>query len=146
MMEGVMDKVEEGKRAGVVYEIKCGTCNKCYIGETGRSVETRLKEHFALARNGHPELSAAAEHVLEGHEVEWKATIVEVANMTRGRRMKEALVIQRMDKNGKVTLNRDKGAELSNMWLDLVWQFCPNVKVCCQLFQVFCSSDCIATP
>ena len=40
IMEGVKDKVEEGKKAGVVYEIKCGTCDKCYIGETRRSVET----------------------------------------------------------------------------------------------------------
>ena len=76
-------------------------------------METRVKEHFALARNGHPELSAVDEHVLEGHEVERKATIVEVADMTRVRRIKEAFVIQRMDKNGKVTMN-------SNMWLDLV--------------------------
>ena len=60
-----------------------------------------------------------AEHVLEGHEVERKATIVEVADMTRVRRIK-ALVIKRMDKNGKVTLNRDKGVELSNTWLDVV--------------------------
>ena len=57
--------------------------------------------------------------------------------MTRVRRIKEALVIQRMDKNEKVTLNRDKGVELSNMWLDLVYNFCPNVKVCGQLLQVF---------
>ena len=61
-MEGVKDKEDDGKKAGVVYEIKCGTCDKCYIGETGRSVETRVKEHCAHARNGHPELSASAEH------------------------------------------------------------------------------------
>ena len=47
MMEGFKAKVEEGKRAAVVYEIKCGTRSKCYIGETGRSVETHVKEHFA---------------------------------------------------------------------------------------------------
>ena len=58
-----------------------------------------------------------AEHVIEAHGVERKPTIVEVADMTRVRRIEEALVIQRMDKNGKVTLNRDKGVELSNMWL-----------------------------
>ena len=90
-----------------MYEIKCGMC-KCYIGETGRSVETRVKEHFALARNGHPELSAGAEFVLQGHEVERKAIIVEVADMTRVRRIKEALAIQRKNKNGKITVNRDK--------------------------------------
>ena len=37
------------------------------------------------------------------------------------RRIKEALIIHSKDKNGKMTLNRDKGVELSSMWLDLVW-------------------------
>ena len=36
MMEGVKDKLDEGKRSGVVYEIVCGSCNKSYIGETGK--------------------------------------------------------------------------------------------------------------
>ena len=42
-MEGIKDKEEEGKKAGVVYEIKCNTCNKSYIGETGRNAEIRAK-------------------------------------------------------------------------------------------------------
>ena len=63
-MEEVKDKEDDGKKAGVVYEIKCSTCDKGYIGETGRKIETRVKEHRAHARNGHPELSAVAEHAL----------------------------------------------------------------------------------
>ena len=120
IMEGVEDKVEEGKKAGTVCEIKCGTCDKCYIGETRRSVETRVKELFAQARHGHLELSAVAEHAMDGHQIEWKAKIVEVADKMRVRRIKEVLAIQRKDKNGKITLNKYKGVELSNMWLDLV--------------------------
>ena len=112
--------MEEGKKAGVVYEIKCGTCDKCYIEETGRSVEMRVKEHFAQARIGHPELSAVAEHAIDGHQIEWKAKIVEVVDKTRVGRIIEALAIHRKGKNGKITLNRDKGVDLSNMWLDLV--------------------------
>ena len=33
--------------------------------------------------------------------------------------VKEALFIHERDKKGKVTMNRDKGVELSAMWLDL---------------------------
>ena len=35
IMNGVKDKEEERKKADVVYEIICDTCNKSYIGETG---------------------------------------------------------------------------------------------------------------
>ena len=76
-------------------------------------------EDFAQARNRHPELSAVAKHATEGHQVGRKTKILEVTDKTRMRRIKEALVNQRKDKNGKITLNRDKGVELSNMWLDL---------------------------
>ena len=47
IMEGIKDKEEEGKKVGVVYEITCNTCNKSYIGETGRNAEIRAKEHRA---------------------------------------------------------------------------------------------------
>ena len=111
--------MEEGKKAGVVYEIQCGTCDKCNIGETRKSMETRVKEHFVQARNGHPELSVGADYAIQGYQVKyqvkWKAKIVEVVDKTRVGRIIEALAIHRKDKNGKITLNRDKGVELSNM-------------------------------
>ena len=61
-----------------------------------------------------------AEHVLEGHELAKKAKIVEMADSTEVGSIKEALIIHSKDKNGEMTLNRDKGVELSSMWLDLV--------------------------
>jgi len=47
------DTVPACKRRGVVYEIPCGSCEHRYIGETKRSLSTRLKEHHrdTLARN-----------------------------------------------------------------------------------------------
>ena len=45
------------------------------------SICTRLKEHLASMRNGHPELSAAAKHVLDtGHRLKRKEPIVAVRN------------------------------------------------------------------
>ena len=32
------------KKSGVVYEVPCN-CGKVYIGETERTLETRMKEH-----------------------------------------------------------------------------------------------------
>jgi len=39
------DVVPAYKRRGVIYEIPCGNCERRYIGETKRSLSTRLKEH-----------------------------------------------------------------------------------------------------
>ncbi len=33
------------KKKGVVYSIPCMDCNSVYVGETGRNLEKRLKEH-----------------------------------------------------------------------------------------------------
>ena len=32
-------------RKGADYEVPCGGCEKIYIGETGRNLQERLKEH-----------------------------------------------------------------------------------------------------
>jgi len=39
------DAAPASKRRGVVDEIPCGNCEHRYIGETKRSLSTRLKEH-----------------------------------------------------------------------------------------------------
>ncbi|XP_071573785.1 uncharacterized protein [Temnothorax nylanderi] len=41
------DKLENSKCTGVVYKLDCSDCNACYIGQTKRHLETRIKEHCA---------------------------------------------------------------------------------------------------
>ena len=61
------DVPEPTKQDGVVYKIPC-ECGKVYIGETGRAMHERIKEHdrdirFVLKQN-----SAVSEHANEtGH-------------------------------------------------------------------------------
>ena len=44
--------LEKPESDSVVYKIPCsGPCRKAYIGETGRGLETRLKEHKRDVRN-----------------------------------------------------------------------------------------------
>ena len=42
------DITSKFNRSGVVYEVKCQTCNNTYVGETGRTLGKRLDEHKRL--------------------------------------------------------------------------------------------------
>ena len=40
------DRILESEKSGLVYEIPCRDCDAIYVGETGRSLKTRKREHF----------------------------------------------------------------------------------------------------
>lgn len=52
----------------VVYRVPCGVCDKSYIGETGRGIETRLKEHKRDLRYNR-EYSAFVDHADKTHHL-----------------------------------------------------------------------------
>ena len=62
-MRSVKDDIDKHQLKGV-YKIDC-SCGKSYIGETGHSLQTRLKEHGADIKNGRSRTSALAEHSLK---------------------------------------------------------------------------------
>ena len=45
VMPSLKPPVEKALRSGVVYQIKCPRCQACYVGQTGRHLTTRFKEH-----------------------------------------------------------------------------------------------------
>ena len=55
------DAVDPAKQDGVVYRIPC-ECGKVYIGETGRPMQDRIKEHDRDIRLARTETSAVSEH------------------------------------------------------------------------------------
>jgi hypothetical protein len=51
-----------------VYKIKCKTCSKNYVGQSGRPIATRHKEHIRYIKTNNP-VSAYATHLLNNrHE------------------------------------------------------------------------------
>ena len=46
-------RIDQSDRKGVVYEIEC-CCGHSYIGETGRTLNTRIKEHQYAVRRYDP--------------------------------------------------------------------------------------------
>ncbi|XP_067029582.1 uncharacterized protein [Acropora muricata] len=104
----VEDKTENLKKCGTVYHIHCKQCDKNYVGETARLLETRIKEH--LSRNS----SAVNEHCkLTGHSVDSsKIKVLATENNAFKCRIREAIEI----KLRKPSLNRDNGFELSSIY------------------------------
>ena len=73
------DPIPLRQRTGVVYRIPCSSCEKVYIGQTGRTLDHRLKEHRRALTSGNVQQSAVAEHATnEMHDIDWeKAEVVD---------------------------------------------------------------------
>jgi hypothetical protein len=115
-MRSVKDKLDPHKSKGI-YKIEC-SCGKCYIGETGRSFQIRIKEHGADIKNERIRTSALAEHSLKTrHHIRLEDTkILAKENHLFKRRIREAIEIRKHPSN----LNRDSGLELSENWFPLI--------------------------
>ena len=69
----VKDHTPPKKKAVVVYQIPCGTCGRAYIGQTGRTLNQRLKEQNRALTSGNLAESAIGEHAMEEmYVIEWK--------------------------------------------------------------------------
>lgn len=96
---------EERVQLGVVYKISCRSCNWTYVGETGRSLEQRIKEHKRMVKNMENERSEIAAHVLEtGHSMNWEAaTTLEKGQAFYGKRIfKESWWTKKLSSSNKV--------------------------------------------
>ena len=102
---------------GTVYMASCISCKKvgkdiCYIGESGRCLSTRLKEHLKhVNNNSTPEnCSPVGMHQFNEHGSQpsienWNLKILCRSSRTQNRRALEAFMIRKY----KPTLNRDSG-------------------------------------
>jgi len=95
-----------------VYKIPC-SCRKVYIGETGKMVNIRMKEHQRDVRLKHITQSALSEHNIEtGHQILFdKMTTIATTTSHFPRKYREAIKIQKHFDN----LNRDNGYNISKI-------------------------------
>jgi hypothetical protein len=74
MLGSVKDKL--GLKVPGIYHIPC-ECSKVYVGQTGRTIETRCKEHMRHIRLGQPDKSAVVEHSIEaGHNIDFNNIMI----------------------------------------------------------------------
>jgi hypothetical protein len=108
----IKDKLEYTKVPGV-YMINCG-CGKVYIGQTGRTVETRIKEHKMHCDKGNTEKSAVAEHWYScGDHIYFEDTkVLHKGRDYLDRIIKESIEITMHEKN----FNKDDSFKLNKIW------------------------------
>jgi hypothetical protein len=71
-----------------IYQLKCNTCKRSYIGQSGGPITTRYKEHIRYIKNNNP-TSAYATHILHNrHEFgPTEETLKLLIPCTKGTRM-----------------------------------------------------------
>jgi len=69
------DKLNPDSCCGVVYKINCHECDASYVGQTKRSLKTRVKEHVSDIKKSAGSLSVISDHRLAlNHEFNWSDT------------------------------------------------------------------------
>jgi len=93
LLRPVKDKL--GLKAAGIYRIPC-ECGKVYVGQTGWTIEARLKEHRRHVCLNQPEKSAVAEHLITtSHCINFDDTTkLGMATKYMDRLVKEAIEIQ----------------------------------------------------
>ena len=106
------DSTETSRKTGVIYNIKCKDCDHEYVGETGRTVATRVHEHRTK------EESAVLEHMsATGHRIDWNGVqVIDTEPNEDRRKTKEAIHIRQR----KPGMNRDTGANLPAIYSSLL--------------------------
>ena len=90
------DKDQSEDQSGVVYQISCKECSAKYIGQTGRQLGERLKEHKRATQKGYYLESGVAEHVINtGHDIDWSAEVLAKDLKQMRRLVREAVMIRR---------------------------------------------------
>ena len=118
------------QQKGVIYCINCKDCDMKYIGETGKLLKERVKQHKSDVKYGR-ETNAILKHVKEkGHEVNWEEVIVlEHEDRMWPRKWKEAWWIE---KEGEEKLmNWTKGISINKEWKHIIDKYREMyVKLC----------------
>jgi hypothetical protein len=109
-------KADLGLKTPGVYSIPC-ECGQVYIGQTGRSVDTRLKEHQRHIRLEHLDKSAVAEHSINsGHRIELQNTII----LSTKPRYMDPIIREAIELHPN-NMNREEGFCLSKSWKPLIY-------------------------
>ena len=104
----------------VVWCIKflaVSNCNAVYVGETGRGVRTRKREHVDAVKTFNTKKSALSQHVMEfDHRIDWdNVKILKSESHAHRRRVAEGFLINQKAWSCNV-INRNDGANFPTVY------------------------------
>ena len=104
----------KSEKSGLVYEIPCRDCDAVHIGETGRSIKTRKREHFDAVKRMDVKKSALCQNIVDfDHFIAWDETkVLKMEAIYSKRRTVESFFINQRATEVNV-LNRIDGANMS---------------------------------
>ena len=78
-----------------MYQISCRDCNALYVGETGRCVRTRKREHADAVKTFNTKKSALNQRVMDfDHRIDWdNVKILKSESHAYRRRVAESFLI-----------------------------------------------------
>ena len=120
------DKTPNLQKCGVRYQITCPQCQHLYVGETGRTLATRMKDHTS-----HTSQPTAVEDHCRDHGHVISKNNVEVLATEEGwfkRKVREAIEIKTL----QPTINRDQGFDLPVIYSEIL----PFTRDCSRHYPV----------
>ena len=112
----VKRKIPIEQIAGVVYKVDC-SCGQAYVGETGRSMDIRMKEHQRAVRQDSSNNGIAVHANKTMHSIQWdSAQVIHRETHWHRRKILESLYIAEQP---TITMNLDGGLRLNSTWVTL---------------------------
>lgn len=101
------DSLKNINKCNIIYKIDCKNCDASYVGQTGRQLQTRVKEHRNHIRWNSTNRSVITDHRLEyNHDFDWDGVkVLDKEPMVAKRLTSEMLFIKRQ--NNSLNLQTD---------------------------------------
>ena len=121
----VKDPIPADETPNVIYKLPCQDCNEVYIGETGRSLKTRKKEHQdrIVHRDANSQVYQHITQLPDAHTIAWNnASIIHTNRNLKQRRFIEAAY--------SISSNNsyNRRADIHPTLIPLVKNICKSIK------------------